>query len=75
MRIVPALVCIAVLGALHYYVVLAVILLAIVWTLVLPLPFNEFKKYDVDIEYYPLATRQIYQWLSGKIEQQVSLNQ
>lgn len=38
LRIVPALVCIAVLGALHYYVALAVILLAIVWTLALPLP-------------------------------------
>ena len=55
LRIVPALVCLAALGNLHYYVALAVVLLAIVWTLVLPLPHEYVllvlygkRKMDID---------------------------
>ncbi len=34
--------------------------------------FNEFKKYNFTIEYYPLSTRQIYQRLVCRINQEVS---
>lgn len=55
LRIVPALVCVAALGTLHYYVALAVVLLAIVWSLVLPLPHEYvllalYKKRMLDVD-------------------------